>query len=170
LQLRTEVFVVEQRCAYQEVDGQDLSGDTLHLMAGRKTSWWPTCGCSTRVTGRGRGDRARGDFTRGTWASWGIHCCCLEAGALLARGAGLPVGAGAFAGVYAAMGLWWWARNILKTTFRISACVKADATWAHGGPRPLCTTQCASSGLPAWPTRRLIRGNPALRGSAAGVG
>ncbi|MBJ9974864.1 GNAT family N-acetyltransferase [Pseudomonas sp. S75] len=32
LQLRTEVFVVEQRCAYQEVDGQDLVGDTLHLM------------------------------------------------------------------------------------------------------------------------------------------
>ncbi|MFJ4345889.1 GNAT family N-acetyltransferase [Pseudomonas sp. NPDC089401] len=32
LQLRTEVFVVEQRCAYQEVDGQDLAGDTLHLM------------------------------------------------------------------------------------------------------------------------------------------
>ncbi|MBF8778899.1 GNAT family N-acetyltransferase [Pseudomonas fulva] len=33
LQLRTEVFVVEQRCAYQEVDGQDLAGDTCHLMA-----------------------------------------------------------------------------------------------------------------------------------------
>lgn len=32
LQLRTAVFVVEQRCAYQEVDGQDLTGDTLHLM------------------------------------------------------------------------------------------------------------------------------------------
>jgi ElaA protein len=32
LQLRTHVFVVEQRCAYQEVDGQDLVGDTLHLM------------------------------------------------------------------------------------------------------------------------------------------
>lgn len=32
LQLRTEVFVVEQHCAYQEVDGQDLTGDTLHLM------------------------------------------------------------------------------------------------------------------------------------------
>ncbi|MDH0303853.1 MULTISPECIES: GNAT family N-acetyltransferase [unclassified Pseudomonas] len=32
LQLRTEVFVVEQRCAYQEVDGLDLCGDTLHLM------------------------------------------------------------------------------------------------------------------------------------------
>ncbi|QXH36239.1 GNAT family N-acetyltransferase [Pseudomonas muyukensis] len=32
LQLRTEVFVVEQRCAYQEVDGLDLRGDTLHLM------------------------------------------------------------------------------------------------------------------------------------------
>lgn len=33
LQLRTEVFVVEQKCAYQEVDGQDLAGDTCHLMA-----------------------------------------------------------------------------------------------------------------------------------------
>ncbi|MNG83695.1 putative acyltransferase [compost metagenome] len=32
LKLRTEVFVVEQRCAYQEIDGQDLTGDTLHLM------------------------------------------------------------------------------------------------------------------------------------------
>lgn len=33
LRLRTEVFVVEQKCAYQEVDGQDLEGDTRHLMA-----------------------------------------------------------------------------------------------------------------------------------------
>lgn len=35
LQLRTEVFVVEQHCAYQEVDGQDLTGDTQHLMGWR---------------------------------------------------------------------------------------------------------------------------------------
>ncbi|EJM70207.1 putative acyltransferase [Pseudomonas sp. GM49] len=33
LQLRAEVFVVEQQCAYQDVDGQDLEGDTCHLMA-----------------------------------------------------------------------------------------------------------------------------------------
>ncbi|WP_371355215.1 GNAT family N-acetyltransferase [Pseudomonas chlororaphis] len=33
LRLRTEIFVVEQKCAYQEVDGQDLEGDTCHLMA-----------------------------------------------------------------------------------------------------------------------------------------
>ncbi|PWB29540.1 GNAT family N-acetyltransferase [Pseudomonas sp. SDI] len=33
LQLRTEVFVVEQKCPYLETDGQDLSGDTSHLMA-----------------------------------------------------------------------------------------------------------------------------------------
>lgn len=33
LQLRTEVFVVEQKCTYQDVDGQDLEGDTYHLMA-----------------------------------------------------------------------------------------------------------------------------------------
>ena len=32
LELRSQVFVVEQKCAYQDVDGQDLSGDTLHLM------------------------------------------------------------------------------------------------------------------------------------------
>lgn len=33
LALRTEVFVVEQKCAYLEIDGQDLSGDTHHVMA-----------------------------------------------------------------------------------------------------------------------------------------
>ncbi|WP_416427285.1 GNAT family N-acetyltransferase [Pseudomonas sp. App30] len=32
LQLRTQVFVVEQQCPYQEVDGLDLDGDTCHLM------------------------------------------------------------------------------------------------------------------------------------------
>lgn len=33
LQLRAEVFVVEQKCFYQDIDGQDLEGDTCHLMA-----------------------------------------------------------------------------------------------------------------------------------------
>ena len=33
LQLRSEVFVVEQKCIYQDIDGQDLEGDTCHLMA-----------------------------------------------------------------------------------------------------------------------------------------
>ncbi|KAF1060859.1 MAG: hypothetical protein GAK45_02396 [Pseudomonas citronellolis] len=33
LRLRCEVFVVEQKCPYQDVDDQDLSGDTCHLMA-----------------------------------------------------------------------------------------------------------------------------------------
>ncbi|MFJ4196341.1 GNAT family N-acetyltransferase [Pseudomonas sp. NPDC089534] len=32
LKLRSEVFVVEQRCAYLDPDGQDLEGDTCHLM------------------------------------------------------------------------------------------------------------------------------------------
>ncbi|WP_437881977.1 GNAT family N-acetyltransferase [Pseudomonas sp. LRF_L74] len=35
LALRTAVFVVEQNCPYQEVDGKDLEGDTCHLMAWR---------------------------------------------------------------------------------------------------------------------------------------
>lgn len=33
LALRTQVFVVEQKCPYLETDGQDLVGDTCHLMA-----------------------------------------------------------------------------------------------------------------------------------------
>ena len=32
LKLRDEVFVVEQKCAYQDLDGLDLDGDTCHLM------------------------------------------------------------------------------------------------------------------------------------------
>ncbi|KPA89407.1 putative acyltransferase [Pseudomonas asplenii] len=35
LRLRTEVFVVEQKCPYQEVDGRDLRDDTHHLMGWR---------------------------------------------------------------------------------------------------------------------------------------
>lgn len=33
LQLRTEVFVVEQACIFQDIDGKDLVGQTSHLMA-----------------------------------------------------------------------------------------------------------------------------------------
>jgi len=32
LQLRCEVFVVEQRCAYQDIDGDDLSGENRHIL------------------------------------------------------------------------------------------------------------------------------------------
>ncbi|HSC84246.1 MAG TPA: GNAT family N-acetyltransferase [Pseudomonas sp.] len=35
LALRNRVFVVEQECPYQELDGQDLCGDTCHLLAWR---------------------------------------------------------------------------------------------------------------------------------------
>jgi ElaA protein len=31
LRLRSEVFVVEQRCAYQDIDGRDLEAGTRHL-------------------------------------------------------------------------------------------------------------------------------------------
>lgn len=36
LRLRAEVFVLEQQCVYLDVDGQDLLGDTCHLMAWRE--------------------------------------------------------------------------------------------------------------------------------------
>ncbi|QXI16176.1 GNAT family N-acetyltransferase [Pseudomonas hamedanensis] len=32
LKLRSDVFVVEQKCTYPDLDGQDLEGDTHHLM------------------------------------------------------------------------------------------------------------------------------------------
>ncbi|MFD2176474.1 GNAT family N-acetyltransferase [Veronia pacifica] len=35
LRLRCEVFVVEQECAYQDLDGHDLHRDTLHLLGYR---------------------------------------------------------------------------------------------------------------------------------------
>ena len=34
LRLRVDVFVVEQRCAYAEVDGRDLDPGTVHVVAG----------------------------------------------------------------------------------------------------------------------------------------
>jgi ElaA protein len=34
-QLRTDVFVVEQECAYRELDGRDLEPTTLHVWAER---------------------------------------------------------------------------------------------------------------------------------------
>lgn len=33
LKLRSEVFVVEQKCPYLDIDGEDLASDTCHLMA-----------------------------------------------------------------------------------------------------------------------------------------
>lgn len=32
LALRNEVFVVEQNCPYQDIDGNDLAGDNRHLL------------------------------------------------------------------------------------------------------------------------------------------
>lgn len=37
LQLRVAVFVVEQRCPYDETDGRDLDPDTVHLWTGAGT-------------------------------------------------------------------------------------------------------------------------------------
>ncbi len=53
LQLRAEVFVVEQKCVYQDIDGQDLEGDTCHLMAwdGRSAGGLPAP-ARPRATGR----------------------------------------------------------------------------------------------------------------------
>ncbi len=46
LKLRSEVFVVEQQCVYQDVDGDDLVGENRHLSAGAMANWWPTRGSS----------------------------------------------------------------------------------------------------------------------------
>lgn len=40
LQLRCDVFVVEQTCPYQDIDGEDLVGKTGTSSAGKIVSWW----------------------------------------------------------------------------------------------------------------------------------
>lgn len=40
LKLRCEVFVVEQTCPYQDIDGDDWSARTGTSSAGAITSWW----------------------------------------------------------------------------------------------------------------------------------
>lgn len=40
LKLRCAVFVVEQRCPYLDVDGDDLVGDNRIFWAGIRMSWW----------------------------------------------------------------------------------------------------------------------------------
>ena len=44
LKLRSEVFVVEQQCVYQDVDGDDLVGENRHLLGWRDGE--PTRGSS----------------------------------------------------------------------------------------------------------------------------
>jgi ElaA protein len=39
LKLRCEVFVVEQTCPYQDIDGDDLVGETVIFWAGKITNW-----------------------------------------------------------------------------------------------------------------------------------
>src|SRR5699024_5266461 len=51
LRLRVDVFVVEQRCPYPELDGNDLAGDTQHFWTtrhGRITGCLRTLGVSRR--------------------------------------------------------------------------------------------------------------------------
>ena len=43
LRLRVDVFVVEQRCPYAELDGRDLEPGTC--TSGRESSRPRTCGC-----------------------------------------------------------------------------------------------------------------------------
>ena len=44
LQLRSEVFVVEQACIFQDMDGAD--GEAMHLLGTSGGIWWPTRGAS----------------------------------------------------------------------------------------------------------------------------
>lgn len=49
LALRAEVFVVEQSCAYLDLDGKDLRADTLHVFATRGSSESIDIGAYLRV-------------------------------------------------------------------------------------------------------------------------
>lgn len=40
LQLRCAVFVVEQNCPYQDIDGDDLTGIIAIFSVGKMMNWW----------------------------------------------------------------------------------------------------------------------------------
>ncbi|EJT83696.1 acetyltransferase [Pseudomonas putida S11] len=156
LQLRTEVFVVEQRCAYQEVDGQDLTGDTLHLMGWQDDKLVaylrlldPQSQGGDVVIGRVVTAPAARELKLGhTLLLKGLeaaeHCWPGVAGFICRRRRicrrSMP-----------GMDSLWWARNILRTTFRISGCARDEIAGLQSSPQ--------------W-----IRDTPALREPAAGAG
>ena len=47
LRLRVDVFVVEQKCPYPELDGKD--GEALHLRFSRAMRWWRAPACARRM-------------------------------------------------------------------------------------------------------------------------
>ena len=53
LRLRVDVFVVEQRCAYAELDGRDLDPGTVHFVLGPAVAPLATCASSARRAGNG---------------------------------------------------------------------------------------------------------------------
>lgn len=59
LRLRSEVFVVEQECAYQDIDGKD-PGSWQVMVFDDSGSWLPDCVCC------GLASRSR----RRVWAVW----------------------------------------------------------------------------------------------------
>ena len=60
LRLRVDVFVVEQRCAYAELDGRDRDPDTVHLwVPGGPDGVTPVVGCLRLLTEPERGSRDR---------------------------------------------------------------------------------------------------------------
>ena len=103
LQLRSEVFVVEQKCAYPDLDGQDLEGDTYHLMAWEDDQLVaylrlldPESQGGDVVIGRViTAPQARGKGLGHEMMEQALK----QAEKHLATGADLSVGAGAFAGV-----------------------------------------------------------------------
>lgn len=47
LRLRAEVFVVEQKCVYQDIDGRTWQVIPTTSWRGTTIDWWPTCACLT---------------------------------------------------------------------------------------------------------------------------
>ena len=65
LALRNRVFVVEQSCCYQDVDGLDLVRDTRHLLA--RAAARPAARRRGRPRSGGAAPAERSSATRGCW-------------------------------------------------------------------------------------------------------
>lgn len=109
LALRTQVFVVEQNCPYLETDGQDLVGDTCHLLARDESGLVGYLRLLDPQHMEGEvviGRVLTAERARGTGLGHRLmERALVECGQRWPGGAGLSVGAGAPAGLLRALWL-----------------------------------------------------------------
>ncbi len=139
LQLRDEVFVVEQKCVYQDIDGQDLEGDTCHLMAwdgDRLVAYLRLLDPEQQGGDVVIGRVVIAPAARGTGLGHELMAQALKQAEKYWPDVPIYLSAQAhLQGITGGTGLWWPVRNTSRMAFHISACVVSKGPIA-GKPAP----------------------------------